>query len=266
MSSEGHVEIAVLASSPTLGGIAIIGRQGPENDKLVLAGPFDPCGECDVCRRGGAAVCPTRVVREVGDRITASARFVVPIEHGLEVAAPAGAAVAGDVTLAYTLYARTGPGPRDPVVIAGASPVARFLVEILRAKGIAPIVVASDGPWADWVRSKGAIVAADAAAVNAAIAEQNNSQRAPRVIAASTDAIGLAAELTGPRSTLTVLGPVASLPGIVVAREVTVISVAGPHPDLVVEVAAMCTKGDVDLGNGTAPEPTADHRAVVRAR
>jgi D-arabinose 1-dehydrogenase-like Zn-dependent alcohol dehydrogenase len=263
VSSETHVEIAVLASSATLGGIAIIGRQA-ETDTLVLAGPFDPCGECDVCRRGGAAVCPARITREVGDRVTAAARFVVPIEHGLELAAPAGAAVAGDI--AYTLYARTGPGPRDPVVIAGASPVARFLVEILRAKGIAPIVVASAGPWADWVRGKGAIVAADATAVNAAIAEQNNSQRAPRVIAATADAIGLAAELTGPRSTLTVLGPVESLPGLVVAREVTVISVAGPHPDLVVEVAAMCTKGDVDLVGGTSTEPTADHRAVVRAR
>ena len=115
MAGEELVEIAILASSATLGGVAVIGRA--HDDKLVLVGPFDPCGECDVCRRGGAAVCPTRSARDgIGTHVRAAERYVVPIENGLELPVPAGAVVAGDVTLAYTLYARTGPAPRDPVV------------------------------------------------------------------------------------------------------------------------------------------------------
>lgn len=256
------LEIEILASSATLGGVAVIGRHA---DKLVLVGPFDPCGECDVCRRGGAAVCPTRVSRDAtGDRVTALERYVLPIENGLEIPVPAGAVVAGDVTLAYTLYARTGPAPRDPVVIVGASPITRFLVEILRAKGIAPIVVGDRAT--EWLQSKGAVVASDLDGVTAAIAAQGATARAPRVIATTAEAIDQAAQLTGPRSTLTVLAPVASLPGVLADREVTVIPVAGPHPDLVVEVAAMCTKGDIDLVAGTALAATTELRSIIRPR
>jgi hypothetical protein len=65
---------------------------------------------------------------------------------------------------------------------------------------------------------------------------------------------------------LTVTAPVGVLPGELAAREVTVIAVAGAHPDLVVEVAAMCVKGELDLAGGTAPAHTPDHRAVVISR
>lgn len=266
--SDDRAEIAILASSATLGGVAVIGRTG-EDDKLVLVGPYDPCGECDVCRRGGAAVCPTRTSHDaVGSHVRAASRYVVPIEGGLELPVPAGAVVAGDVTLAYTLYARTGPAPRDPVVLVGASPVARFLVEILRAKGITPIVVTEPAPWCDWLRAKGAVVAHDAEAVTSAITAQGSTARAPRVIAVSSDpqTIERAAALTGPRSTLTVLAPIASLPGVLAAREVTVIPVAGPHPDLVVEAAAMCTKGEVDVVGNTSLVADAEHRALIRPR
>jgi hypothetical protein len=48
---------------------------------------------------------------------------------------------------------------------------------------------------------------------------------------------------------LTVLGA-AALPTELTAREVTIIGVAGPHPDLIVEAAAMCAKGEIDLAGG----------------
>lgn len=269
-------EIAILASHPTLGGAAVIGRVGEaganaggHEGKLVLVGPYDPCGECDVCRRGGAAVCPTRAARDaLGDHVIAAGRYLIPLEDGLDVPVPAGAAVAGDVTLAYTLYARTGPAPRDPVVLVGASPVTRFLVEILRAKGITPIVVVDPAlaAWSDWLRGKAAAIAHDAGEVIAAISAQGATARAPRVIATTAEAIPAAAALTGPRSTLTVLAPIATLPGVLADREVTVITVAGPHPDLIVEVAAMCTKGEIDLAGGTALADNAEMRAVVHPR
>lgn len=274
--SDQLAQVAILATSRTLGGVAVLGvvveagaRAGGHEGKLVLVGPYDPCGECDVCRRGGAAVCPQRINRDaLGDHVIATGRYLVPLENGLDLPNPAGAVVAGDVALAYTLYARTGPAPRDPVVVVGAAPVTRFLIEILRAKGITPIAVADPArtAWCEWLASKGAAVVHDAAGVTAAISAQGATARAARVIATTAEAVAAAADLTGPRSTLTVLAPVTFLPGLVADREVTVIPVAGAHPDLVVEAAAMCGKGEIDLATGTAVTETADLRALVEPR
>jgi len=236
-------------------------------DRRVLVGPIDPCGECDVCRRGGAAVCPlAKRRRELGARVVVAGRWVVPLDDGLELPSPAAAAVAGDVALAYTLYARTGVAPRDPVVVIGGSPIARFLIEILLAKGIAPTAVADPGPWTDWLLAKGVSVARDHASVTAALAAQGLGTRPWRVLCGDPAANPRAAELAGPRATLTLLATAAPHPisGEVIAREVTIIGVAGAHPDLVVEVAAMCVKGEIDLTDGTTADATDPFRTYVR--
>ncbi|TMQ14183.1 MAG: hypothetical protein E6J91_15965 [Deltaproteobacteria bacterium] len=223
-------------------------------NRRVLIGPIDPCGECDVCRHGGAAVCPHVRVRDaLGARTTAAARWLVPLSDGLDLAVPAAAAVAGDVTAAYTLYARTGAAPRDPVVVVGATPISRFLIEILLAKGIAPAAVGSGGAWADWLRGKGVAVAGDRAALAAAFAERSLGTRPWRVICADPATVAAAVELAGPRAMLTVLAGRSPPPiaGDALGREVTVLGIAGPHPDLVVEAAAMCVKGEIDLAAGT---------------
>jgi len=240
--------------------------------KQVLFGPLDPCGECDVCRRGGAAVCPLARRRDaIGAHVVAAARWVVTLGDGLELPVPAGAAVAGDVATAYTMYARTGIGPRELAVVLGFSPVARFLVEILLAKSVTPAVVAEPdrGGWCDWLLSRGAVVArvargasdADArqtVAATLAALEGAPTNRPWRVLATTGDAVPRAAALAGPRATLTVLAPSPPLPGDLAAREVTVIGVAGAHPDLVVEAAAMCVKREVDLAAGTTQEDRPD--------
>src|SRR4051812_20089604 len=217
--------------------------------KRVLVGPIDPCGECEVCRRGGGPVCPLARRRTVplGKRVTAAARWVVALEAGLTIDAPSGAAVPGAVALASTLYARTGLGPREPVVIAGATPVTRFLVDVLRAKGLAPAVVADPArtEWIDWLLGKGVTVARTTSAddaratCTAAFAAEGLGGKPWRVIATDASSVPLAAALAGPRATLTVLAPIEILPGDLAAREVTVVAVAGAHPDLVVEVAAL---------------------------
>jgi hypothetical protein len=63
-----------------------------------------------------------------------------------------------------------------------------------------------------------------------------------------------AAALCGPRATLAVYtgGPAhaewaAALAGAV-AREVAITGVAAPHPELVLEAAAMVAKGEIELG------------------
>lgn len=217
-------------------------------DRRVLVGANDPCGECDVCRRGGAPVCPRGRLRVVGPTTIAAARWVVPLTDALALPGPTAAAVAGDVALAYTLYARTNIAPRDPVVIVGDSAVARFLDQILVTKGVTPVRAALGGTDAD-----------ARASVGVAIAALGIGAKPWRILATTPAAAARAAALTGPRSTLTLVGPVATLSGELVEREVMMIGVARAHPDLIVEAAALCVKGDVDLAAGTsltAEDPT----------
>jgi 6-hydroxycyclohex-1-ene-1-carbonyl-CoA dehydrogenase len=279
---EVEIELEAVQGAAGIGRVVAAGARagaGGLLDRRVLVGPIDPCGECEICRRGGAAVCPRARRRDAlgraPRRITAAARWLVPLGDGLEIPSPAGAAVAGDVAVAYTLYARTGIGPREPTVVLGASPIARFLVEILCAKSAAPVVVADPAAaaWTDWLAARGARIARAGAsasddeiraAVQAEIAAQGQGGARPwRVLAASADAGLRAAALAGPRATLTLLAPTPALPGELVAREVTVIGVAGAHPDLVVEAAAMCAKGEIDLAGGTSTQPGDPTRALV---
>ena len=263
------VGIAVIAAQPSGAAVGIVDDATEGSaillGKRVLVGPTDPCGQCEVCRRGGAAVCPFAKHRDPSaTRIRVASRWVVALEGGLELPVPAAAAVAGDVTTAYTLYARTGLGPREPVVVVGTSAVSRFLVEILRGKGITPAVVISrDAPasWRDWLLRKGAAAVDDSTdlhtAVTTAIAAQGTGNRPWRVIATDPSSVAVAASLAGARATLTVLaqGSMPALPGDLLAREVTVIGVAGPHPDLVVAAAALCVKGEIDLADGVGDGP-----------
>jgi hypothetical protein len=100
---------------------------------------------------------------------------------------------------------------------------------VLVAKGITPATSASPDE------------------IRASFAEQGFGQRPWRVIATDPEAVARAARLCGPRATLTVLAPVPALPGELADREVTVIPVAGAHPDLVTEIAAMVMKGELKL-------------------
>jgi len=268
------VGIALEAVQPNGAGVGIVddASEGAAMllGKRVLVGAFDPCGQCDVCRRGGAAVCPFAKRHPAGARRRASSRWVVGLEAGLELPLPAAAAVAGDVATAYTIYARTGLAPREPVVILGATAIARFLVEIVRAKGITPTVIVEDAAFGDWLLGKGAaVVRSDDAslpgAVTAAIAAQGVGARPWRVIATEPAALHRAAMLAGPRATLTAFAErdAPALPGELVTREVTLIGVAGPHPDLIVEAAAMCVKGEIDLVGGVTTTAGDSTRALV---
>jgi D-arabinose 1-dehydrogenase-like Zn-dependent alcohol dehydrogenase len=242
------VELDVLAVQPSG---ALVGRDA--RGRIFAAGPTDPCGQCEICRRGGAAVCPAMRPREDGPRVRVSARWAVELADGLVLPLPEAAAVGGDIATAYTLYARTGLGPRDPVAITGTTAVTRFLVEILRAKGLVPIVVSDEPSWCSFVTSRGA-VAATHDRVGDALVAQGMGARPLRVIATGDFATAFA--LAGPRATLTLLGCDGAIPGELAAREVTIIGVAGPHPDLITEAAALCARGQVDLHGGVGDGPT----------
>ncbi len=264
------IEVQAVQGTAAIGRVIDAGERARSLvGRTVLVGPIDPCGECDVCRRGGGAVCPSARRRtEITSPLIARGRWVIALGDGLELPVPAGAAVAGDVALAYTLYARTGAAPREPLVIAGATPVTRFLVEIALAKGLTPVVVVdpATGAWRDWLTARGVAQAMGADDCKAAFTAQGLGGKPWRVIATSAACLELAASLAGPRSTLTVLAPIAVLPGDLADREVLVITVAGAHPDLVVEVAAMCVKGEIDLAGGTSSSANSELRAICTAR
>jgi threonine dehydrogenase-like Zn-dependent dehydrogenase len=280
--SAAELAVEVALEAVQVDGAAGVGvvRGGERADGLagrrVLIGAVDPCGACDVCRRGGAAVCPLihrRGLLGESPVATAAARWLVPLGDGLDLPLPAAAAVAGDVALAYTLYARTGVAPRDTVVVVGESPISRFLIEILVGKGIAPAALATGGAWADWLGKRRIAAGADRAALRAALddrdqAQRDQGQRPWRVICVDPRAVATAAALAGPRATLTVFagaGQIPAIPGDALSRELTVVGVAAPHPDLVVEAAAMCARRDVDLVGGTslAPDPLRTHVRVA---
>jgi 6-hydroxycyclohex-1-ene-1-carbonyl-CoA dehydrogenase len=272
----GELGIAIEAVQPNGAAVGIVEsadeRSAALLGKRVLVPALEPCGQCDVCRRGGAAVCPhARREPANSSRRRASGRWLVPLSDGLDLPVPAAAAVAGDVSTAYTMYARTGIGPREPAVITGATAVTRFLVEILVAKSITPAVVAdpADRAWCDWLVGKGASVAQAGegvhAAIGIAVASQGLGARPWRLFATEPDVLSRTATLAGPRATLTVLAGESPppLPGVLLAQEVTIVGVAGPHPDLVVEAAAMCARGEVNLCGGVTSDPADRTRAHV---
>jgi D-arabinose 1-dehydrogenase-like Zn-dependent alcohol dehydrogenase len=246
--------------------------------KRVLVGARDPCGECEVCRRGGASVCPDAKVRKLAPgtrRVTAMTRWLVELGDGLDVHGPEAAAVPGAVALAYTLYARANLAPRDAVVVVGAGPIARFAVELLAGKDITPVVaVEASAPaaWLAWLATTRRVTAdATRAAVAAAFTARDVTAadaRPWRIVACEPGALATALELAGPRSQITALAPArdadfAAALAAAFAREVAVASVAAPHPDLVLESAAMTVRGDVDVvagaqrtDRGEPPDPT----------
>lgn len=256
-------------------------------DQRVLVGAIDPCGQCEVCRRGGGTVCPRAHHRgsdargTLAERITVAARWVVPLggelgldgpgaerpESGQPAPAPDGsaakpskparpaprqpadpgalAAIAGDAALAYTAYARSDLAAREPVVLLGCAPVTRFLVEVLLAKGLAPVVLLerkldehgydrSDGAWRAWLDARGvrkvehdgqtdidelraelhaALAERDEAAASsvgeagASSAGEATAGRPWKLIATEPRQVWLATRLAGPRATVTAIVP-----------------------------------------------------------
>lgn len=264
-------------------------------DQHVLVGPIDPCGQCELCRRGGGALCPLAQRRgdnargTAAERITVAARWVTALaEAKLGEPQPAHAALAGDAALAYTAYARADLAPKEPVIVVGRSSVTRFLLQILLAKGITPVLVeeapsggneASDSSqaseWLDWLAARGlrrvlapsgertpaalaatraelvALLAADPAAASAA---GHAAGRPWRLFATDDTALPLAAALTGPRSTVTVIAPAPTTTAALAAlephlwrNEVSILSVSTPSPELTLETAALVTRGQLDL-------------------
>jgi L-iditol 2-dehydrogenase len=206
----------------------------------VVVGAAQACGECDVCRRGGATVCPVGrtfgvdTPGTVAATIEARARWVLPLGGGLDVPGPAAALLGHEAALAYALYARAGVGPRDATVVVGDDAVARLLCEVLAAKSAAAIRVSGEP---------------DIAAVRAEAEERGHAAKPWKIFATDAAAARRALALAGPRVTIAIaaIGTDPVDVGPALAREATVIGVRGAHPDLLPEIAALAVRGELDL-------------------
>lgn len=239
-----------LAARAEIPGLAAVGRVVATGDggrhlegARVVVGACQPCGECDVCRRGGATVCP--VGRTFGvdapgtaqATIVARARWVLPLGGALDVAGPAAALLGHEAALAYAMYARAGVGPREPTAIVGGGPIATLLAAVLAAKSAPALVTRGDGDLAGELA--------------AAAAERGHGARPWKLFATDADAARRALAVAGPRATITIAAP-GGLPAPIdvaaaLAREATLLGVRGAHPDLLPEVAALAVRGDLDL-------------------
>jgi threonine dehydrogenase-like Zn-dependent dehydrogenase len=224
--SGDDILIAVEAASRvTRAAVGRVVGTGPDAAHLdgvrVVAGPHQACGDCDVCRRAGATVCPNGRTLELAARVVARARWVLPMTAPLDVPGGEAALIGGEAALAYAMYARAGVAPREPTVVVGDGPVARLLAQVLVAKNAAPAPAAEHGA-------------------------------RPAKIFACEGGIAEALAAAGPRATVAVaLLDDTALDGAAVlsalGREVTLIGVRGAHPDLFPEIAALAVRGDLDL-------------------
>jgi D-arabinose 1-dehydrogenase-like Zn-dependent alcohol dehydrogenase len=237
-ASLGPRALALHAEVPGIAGVGRVVACGPDathlDGKRVAVGAFQACGDCDVCRRAGATVCPAGRTLGVdapgcaAAEVTARARWVLPLEGPLELPGAHAALVGGEAALAFALYARAGVGPREPAAVVGDGPVAHLALAVLRAKSVEPVHVRTADELRDALAGKPAKVLADDTGAAAALAG------------------------AGPRATVAIASLVApALNGAALsaalAREVTVIGVRGAHPDLLPEVAALAIRGELDL-------------------
>jgi len=259
---------AAAGQAPAPGGAAV-GRvieagegAGELAGARVLVAPLQPCGECDRCRRGATAACPSRVALGVtgpgalSGRIDARARWALRLDGGLELPGPLAALVAREAADAYALCARAGLGAGDRAQVVGGGPVAALARQVLRARGVREVA----GEAGDAADQAMAIVCAggDPPALASAIARS-----CPGALVVLLARGGGEAALAGL--------PAERLAGLL-AGGGAVAGVPGAHPDLLPEVAALAARGELDLAAVAEVwrpegEPLADPAALAsRAR
>ena len=201
----------------------------------VLVGAIDPCGECDVCRRGRVGACPHQ--RQGAAR---EARWLCALAGPLEgaVPGPTAAVLAHEAALLYTMFARAGVAPGETTRWFG-DPARRELgARIARAKGA---VVVEDGPATHVFEASG----------------EDSSRAAALDVVAPGGTLVFAAER-----------PAGSLPlGRALAAEATLLGVVAPHPDLLPELVALVVRGELAIDDLVTIIPASDGtRAAELAR
>lgn len=269
--------------------VGVVADAGPSAahllQKRVAFGPDMACGECDACRRSAVAACPhgatlgRTVDGALASAVVARARWACVLDDGLDLPGPAAALVGREAAWAYSMLVRAGVGPGEPVIIAGHDVVARFLVDIAVAKGTRPLVaVAGAQPaWSAWIDARGGVAvplepgapaSQTAEALRSAAGAAGHGERPGCIFVtgAAAEDRGLALAAMRPGSRLVLLarralglpdrGPLLDIDAVADA-DGTLVGVAGAHPDLLPEVAALAVRGELDLAGAAEVVPAA---------
>ena len=241
----------------------------------VLVGPFYACGECDVCRRARPAVCAERA-RLGFDRdgalaghVVTRARWVTALVGPLAgaVPGPEAAALAREAPLAYEMLTRAGVAPGETTLWLGDGAVAHFGRALAASKSATVVELTAE---------ELALAPQELrAAVRARLAATPQPAPLPwKVFETTGRAAGRAraAALAHAGGTLTLLSGEAAgtrdawpAPPELLDEDVTILAVAGAHPDLVPEVVALAVRGDLDVAAAVEIRPRAELDDIVAA-
>ncbi len=216
----------------------------------VVVGPYQACGECDLCRRATVDLCQQGTVfagnipGTLRSHIVARARWLCHADGELAVAGAAAAVTAGPAGQAYSAYCRAGIGPGEPLVIVGQSSVARLLEQVAHARGAHPMrtnVDAAPNTVASRLRTLQDIHGLIGQTVT--LFETTGSEKGRSLatsLAKAGDIIVLAEE--DPTDDDSAMSEGAGF-----EKTLTLLSIRAPHPDLYPEVIAMARRTEIDI-------------------
>ncbi|MCP4446178.1 MAG: alcohol dehydrogenase catalytic domain-containing protein [Myxococcales bacterium] len=210
----------------------------------VLVPQVVACGECDTCRRGAATVCPERSVlgrdRHGGcaEVVVCAARWLTRCDEQLDLDGPLAALVAGPALRAYALFCRVGLSAGDVAIILGGGATAEILAMLASSRGarVARCGHDDEKPSTDYIRSQ--------------LSELGALDKPQKLFVLGNESdFTLATELAHPASILIeATGKGNADLAALHRRELSLLSLAYPHPDLLPETVALVAKGELEIG------------------
>jgi 6-hydroxycyclohex-1-ene-1-carbonyl-CoA dehydrogenase len=222
--------------------------------KQVVVPRLLPCGDCERCRRGRTASCPSRVRRSaMGSHERVPARFLLALEGPLWPFPPEdvwrAAALADAAAAPFAALARAGLSPGDRVAVIGDGPRAVLAAAIAKAKG----------GRADMVDSSQAPALSDAEIVLETTGSAAGRHRALAMLADG----GTAVLLDSPGARVAVPPPDWDA---FCAGERRLLGAEAAHPDFLPEVCALFARGELPLHELLVPILPDEIDATLAAR
>jgi threonine dehydrogenase-like Zn-dependent dehydrogenase len=217
--------------------------------KRVVVPRVLPCGDCDRCRRGRTATCPTRAARDgLATHETVPARFLCAVDEVPEDELWRLAALADAAAAPYGALVRAGLAPGDTLLIIGDGPRARFAERIAAAIGaqaprLDPAGVAAPPPQ------------------GAKLLETSATAAGQKLALALCPDGGTVIFLDG-AATAPIPAPIDQL----ARKEAQLLCATACHPDLIPELCALVRRHGWPLDELTHPVSSADATPALEAR
>ena len=235
----------------------------------VTANPLVTCGRCEACVTGRQQLCPRRKLLGAhlpgcnADLVVVPATSVLPLPAGMSME---DAALVEPAARAVHAVELSGAGPTSRALVLGAGPIGLFLIQVLKAHGVAEIYAADlNGRRLGMAEAMGATpVVAGPDGLPARIAAETGG----RGVTVSFDAVGSASTRldcltsTSPGGTMVLVGlhtDATALPMNSVIRSEVSLRGAFAYADLDFRTALdWLAEGRIGLDDGVVIAPLAD--------